>query len=116
MESSGASDAGAPPGELASSPSALHPSDDRAALLQALLAQQDGPAGDDVDAAAAAAAAAAATAQQPPPQDGYVLVLLSTLRDNADALAECEDDLAAARRQRCVHARALPRCASTRHP
>ena len=113
MESSGASDAGAPPGELASS-LALRPSDDRAALLQALLAQQDGPAGDDV--AAAAAAAATATAQQPPPQDGYVLVLLSTLRDNADALAECEDDLAAARRQRCVHARALPRCASPRHP
>ena len=47
-----------------------------------------------------AAPATASSASLPPPSDGYVLVLLSSLRESAEALAECEAELAEARRQR----------------
>lgn len=105
----GASAIGAPPAA---------PSD--MSLLASILAEQDGLSPEEASRLLSAAmssveggsshAGSQSTMNVPPAtqavprpsqsEDGYVLVLLSTLRESAQALEECEADLTAARRQR----------------
>lgn len=127
----GAPAAGPHLGAALHAPGAAALGDADLSMLASLLAQQDGLSPEEaaqlLEAALAAGgggaphhppavvtAPTAATAEVPPPplepgaapqeggEDGYVVVLLSTLRESAASLAECEADLAEARKQRCV--------------